>query len=53
MMTAIMTLLTVSGIAVWWKKAQWAWMPVMLALMIGVYIFAQDVDFSTDLGIRL
>ena len=53
MMTAAMSLLTVGCIALWWKKSRWAWWTVVLALVIGVVIFVQDVDFSSNLGIQL
>ena len=53
MMTAAMSLLTVGCIALWWKKARWVWLTVMLALVVGVAIFVQDVDFSSNLGIQL
>lgn len=53
MMTAAMILLTVSCIFLWWNKAQWAWLPVMAALLIGIIIFVNDVDFSSSLGIQL
>ena len=53
MMTAAMLLLTLSCIFLWWNKAQWVWLPVMAALIIGIAIFVQDVDFSTNLGVQL
>ena len=53
MMTAAMILLTVSCIFLWWSKAQWVWVPVMAALIIGMIIFVNDVDFTTNLGIQL
>lgn len=53
MMTAAMLLLTLSCIFLWWNKAQWVWLPVMAALIIGIVIFVQDVDFSTNLGVQL
>ena len=53
MMTAAMILLTVSCIFLWWNKAQWVWLPVMAALIIGIIIFVNDVDFSSSLGIQL
>jgi len=53
MMTAAMVLLTISCIFLWWQKAQWVWLPVLAALIIGTIIFVQDVDFSTNLGIQL
>jgi hypothetical protein len=34
------------------KKAQWAWMLVMVALVVALGIFINDVDFSTNLGLQ-
>jgi hypothetical protein len=34
------------------KKAQWAWMLVMVALLVALGIFINDVDFSTNLGLQ-
>ncbi|MDA7947522.1 MAG: hypothetical protein MPJ78_08590 [Hyphomicrobiaceae bacterium] len=48
-----MLLLTVSCVFLWWHKAQWVWLPVMAALVLGLIIFVNDVDFSTNLGIQL
>lgn len=53
MMTTAMLLLTLSSIFLWWQKAQWVWLPVMAALILGIIIFVQDVDFATDLGRQL
>ena len=53
MMTLAMLLLTVSVFFLWWRKAQWGWATVIAALIVGIVIFVQDVDFSTNLGIQL
>ena len=53
MMTLAMLLLTVSSFLLWWRKARWGWLTVMAALIVGIIIFVQDVDFNSSLGIQL
>ena len=53
MMTLAMLLLAVSVFLLWWHKARWGWLTVMAALIVGIVIFFQDVDFTTNLGIQL
>jgi len=53
MMTLAFGLLTVSSFFLWFNKARWGWSLVLAALVIGIIIFVQDVDFSTNLGIQL
>ena len=53
MMTLTMALLTVSSFFLWWRKARWGWLTVMAALIVGIIIFVQDIDFSSSLGIQL
>jgi hypothetical protein len=53
MMTLAFGLLAVSAFFLWFRKASWGWSLVLTALIIGIVIFVQDVDFSTNLGIQL
>lgn len=53
MMTLAHGLLALSCYFLWRRRARWGWMTVMLVLLLGVVIFARDVDFSTNLGIQL
>jgi len=53
MMTLAFGLIAVSCFFLWRRKAQWAWALVMAALIVGVIIFVQDVDFAAKLGIQL
>jgi uncharacterized membrane protein YgdD (TMEM256/DUF423 family) len=53
MMTLTFALLAVSSFFLWWRKAQWGWVAVLAALVLGIVIFSGDVDFSQDLGIHL
>ncbi len=53
MMTLTFALLAVSSFFLWWRKAQWGWVAVLAALVLGIVIFSGDVDFSQDLGIQL
>ena len=53
MMTLTFGLLAVSSFFLWWRQAQWGWVAVLAALVLGIVIFSGDVDFSQDLGIRL
>jgi hypothetical protein len=53
MMTLTFALLAVSSFFLWWRKAQWGWVAVLAALVLGLVIFNGDVDFSQNLGIRL
>lgn len=53
MMTLTFALLAVSSFFLWWRKAQWGWVAVLAALVLGIVIFSGDVDFSQNLGIRL
>jgi len=53
MMTATFGLLAVSAFFLWWRKAEWGWAAVMIALILGIVIFMGDVDFSSKLGVQL
>jgi hypothetical protein len=53
MMTLTYALLAVSAFFLWRRKAEWGWIAVLVALGLGTVIFAGDVDFSQNLGIRL
>ena len=53
MMTVTYGLLAVSCFFLWYRKAEWGWAAVMIALIIGIIIFVGDVDFSTNLGVQL
>ncbi len=53
MMTLTFATLAVSSFFLWWRKAQWGWVAVLAALVLGLVIFNGDVDFSQNLGIRL
>lgn len=53
MMTLTFALLAVSSFFLWWRKAQWGWVAVLAALVLGLVVFSGDVDFSQNLGIRL
>ena len=53
MMTLAFGLLALAGFFLWRRKAKWGWALVMAALVIGIVIFVQDVDFSSNLGIQL
>lgn len=52
MMTVTFGLLALACILLWWR-VQWGWALVMAALVLGMIVFMQDVDFSTNLGIQL
>jgi hypothetical protein len=52
MMTIAFALLALA-ILLLWRRVQWSWALVLAALILGIVIFAQDVDFSTKLGIQL
>ena len=53
MMTTAFALLAIGCVLTWRRMPGWAAASVLLALAIGIAIFAQDVDFSTNLGIQL
>jgi hypothetical protein len=53
MMTATFGLFAASCFFLWYRKAEWGWAAVMIALVIGIIIFMGDVDFSSNLGIQL
>ena len=53
MMTVTFGLLAVSSFFLWWRKAEWGWAAVMIALILGIVIFMGDVDFSSKLGVQL
>lgn len=53
MMTSTWALLAISCFFLWQRKAQWGWLLVMAALIIGIVIFLRDVDFTSNLGIQL
>ncbi len=53
MMTLTMGLLAIAAFFLWWRKAQWGWAVVTVALAIGIIIFIGDVGFSSNLGIQL
>lgn len=53
MMTLTFALLAVSSFFLWWQKAQWGWVAVLAALVLGIVIFNGDVDFTQNLGIQL
>ena len=53
MMTVTFALLAVSSYVLWRRKAGWGWSLVMAALVLGLIIFAGDVDFSAPLGLQL
>lgn len=53
MMTLAFGLLAFSSFFLWRRKAQWGWAVAMLALLLGIVIFAGDVDFTQNLGIWL
>ncbi len=51
-MTIAFGLLAVASLLLW-RRVQWSWTLVVAALLLGIVIFVQDVDFSTNLGIQL
>ena len=53
MMTVAFGLLAVSSYVLWRRKAGWGWGLVMAALVLGLIVFARDVDFSANLGLQL
>jgi hypothetical protein len=53
MMTLTYALLAAAAFLLWWRKAEWGWAAVLVALALGIVIFVGDVDFSQELGIRL
>lgn len=53
MMAVAFALLAANCVMLWRRKARWGPAVAMAALIIGVIIFARDVDFSTNLGIQL
>ena len=53
MMTLTMGLLALAAFFLWWRKAQWGWAVVMVALLIGIIIFVRDIGFSSHLGVQL
>lgn len=53
MMTLTYALLAVAAFFLWWRRAEWGWIAVLVALGLGIVIFVGDVDFSQSLGIRL
>jgi hypothetical protein len=53
MMTVTYGVLAVSCFFLWYRKAQWGWAAVIIALILGIMIFMGDVDFSTNLGVQL
>jgi hypothetical protein len=52
MMTVTYGLLALASILLW-RRVRWGWTLVMAALILGIVVFVQDVDFSTNLGIQL
>ncbi|MEM7462871.1 MAG: hypothetical protein AAF362_09320 [Pseudomonadota bacterium] len=53
MMTLAHLIIAVSAFFLWRRNAEWGWITMMLVLVIGLYIFLQDVDFSSNLGVQL
>ncbi|MCG6856551.1 MAG: hypothetical protein LJE67_00630 [Salaquimonas sp.] len=53
MMTLATVLLAVALFFLWRRKADWGWGVVLAVIVIGIVIFARDVDFGTNLGIQL
>jgi len=53
MMTLTYALLAAAAFFLWRRKAEWGWTVVLVALALGVVIFAGAADFSQNLGIRL
>lgn len=53
MMTLAFALIAVGSFFLWRRKAQWSWVLVMAALIVGVIIFVGDVDFGAKLGVQL
>ena len=51
MMVLTFLLIAIASIALL-KKAQWGWILVMVALLVALGIFVNDVDFSTNLGLQ-
>jgi hypothetical protein len=51
MMVLTFLLISIASIALL-KKAQWGWILVMVALLVALGIFVNDVDFSTNLGLQ-
>ena len=51
MMVLTFLLITIASSALL-KKAQWGWILVMVALLVALGIFINDVDFSTNLGLQ-
>jgi len=52
MMTIAFALLAVASLLLW-LRLRWSWVLVFAALILGIVIFVQDVDFATNLGIQL
>lgn len=53
MMTLTYALLAAAAFFLWRRKVEWGWTVVLVALALGVVIFAGAADFSQNLGIRL
>jgi drug/metabolite transporter (DMT)-like permease len=53
MTTLAFALLALSSFLLWRRQARWSWTFVMLALVLGIAIFVNDVNFSANLGIQL
>ncbi|MBZ0146590.1 MAG: DUF368 domain-containing protein [Pseudorhodoplanes sp.] len=53
MMTLAFGLIAVSCFFLWRREARWTWTLVIAALVVGVIIFVQDVDFAATLGVQL
>jgi Flp pilus assembly protein TadB len=51
MMVLTFLLIAVASFALL-KKTQWGWILVMVALLMALGIFINDVDFSTNLGLQ-
>ncbi len=52
MMTVTYGLLAIACFILW-RRVRWGWTLVMAALVLGIVVFARDVDFSSNLGIQL
>jgi len=53
MMTLAFALLAANGLLLWRRQARWGPALTVAALVIGIVILVQDVDFGADLGIQL
>lgn len=53
MMTLTFGLIAAGSFVLWRRRSPSAWLWVMAALILGVVIFAGDVDLGTRLGVQL